>query len=476
MSTPRAVITQTLTQKPQLSQQMRQSVELLQLSGPELQRELEAQLLANPLLCLDEEEGAAGASDAVVTDDSTSPHVAEAGVAHDFREPNYLTWRGTPAESEEIDPYGTISSEESLTEHLMRQLGCLRLTAAERQRCGWIIGNLDDNGFLSDSLQELAQDCERATGVTGDEAAWSTALRLVQSLDPAGVAASGPTQALLIQLSREHADDALGEVSRRLLTQLPSALAKHDYKTAAKALGTTAETISRAHALILSLNPHPASGFSSTRQTSCVIAEVILRRDGPHWKAVLNPAVVTPLHFDEETFALLTKAKLAGQDLADWRERARDAKGFLRALEMRYSTVTAVAQAIAEMQEEFFTFGPKALKPMGLKDVASRLNLSESTVSRASSGKYLQSPCGTFELKYFFSSAVTGEDGEAASAAAARSLIVEAVGNENPAKPLSDAAIVEILAAQGVHVARRTVAKYREIEKIPPKSLRKRSS
>lgn len=471
---PRAALSQTITQKTVLSQQLRQSVELLQLSGPELQRELEVQLLSNPLLKLDEESSAAETP--IKSEGLPAQQAPEAGVAHDFREPNYLTWRGTAPETEDFDPYGAIGSQETLSDYLLHQLGCLRLAKDLRMRCAWIIGNLDDEGFLSDSLEELARDGAQVIGVTEDLYAWQEALRLVQGLDPAGIAADGPTQSLLIQLSRLEVSEEERTIASALLTGMPEALAKRDHKAAARALGVTVEKIEQAHALILSLNPHPASAFADTHETGCVIAEVLLVKTKEGWKAVLNPDVVARLRFDDETYNLLTQAKLQGKDLADWKARARDARGFVRALEMRYSTITAVAQTIADMQEAFFTEGPKALKPMGLKDIAARLGLSESTVSRAAAGKYLQSPSGTFELKYFFSSALAGDDGQTASAAAARQLIVEAVAKENPAKPLSDAAIAEILASHGIHLARRTVAKYREIEQIPPKSLRKRSS
>ena len=480
MTAPRASLSQSLAQKTALSQQLRQSVELLQLSGPELQKEIETQLSTNPLLKLEDDsdtsfdEDSQQAPESGRTHSPAALHSADAGVAQDFREPNYLTWRGTVAEIEDYDPYSSIRSEESLSDHLLRQLGCLHLSPQERLRCAWIIGNLDEQGFLPDSLEEIAEDCAASTGDDGDALAWRTALRLVQSFDPVGVAAAGPTQALILQIDRSSASKPIRTVARTLLTHCPSFLAKRDYKTAAKTLGTDTTTVREAHSLILSLNPHPASAFGDTQRSGCVIAEVILVKSANGWKALLNPAVVAKLHFDERTYKLLTDAKLEGRDLTDWRTRAREAKNFVRALEMRYSTITAVAQTIADLQEAFFSQGPRSLRPLGLKDIAQRLNLSESTVSRAVSGKYLQSPAGTFELKHFFTTALTGEDGEAASAAAARRLIVEAIAQENPAKPLSDAAIAEILAEQGIHLARRTVAKYRELEQIPPKSLRKR--
>lgn len=469
-----ASLTQTLAQKTVLSQQMRQSVELLQLSGPELQREVEEQLEANPLLRLKEADAASIQGEASVEVVEGSEDAPEAGVARDYREPNYLSWRQTAPETEDFDPFSTISLEESLTDYLLRQLGCKQAAQPIKKLGEWIIGNLDERGFLTDPPLELVSDFERASGLTVSPADWRTALALVQSLDPAGIAAAGPTESLLIQIARSGADPRIAQTAAALLQKLPTELARRDYKTAARTLDVTEEVVKKAHELILSLTPHPAAAFGDTHEAGCVIAEVLLVHEKGAWRAVLNPAVVYRLQFDEETYALLTQAKLKEQDLTEWKNRAREAKGFMRSLEMRYSTITAVAQTIVDFQQAFFTEGARALKPMSLKDIAGRLNLSESTISRAAAGKYLQSPAGTFELRHFFSSALTGDDGQNASAAAARRLIVEAVAAEDPAKPLSDAAIADILAGKGIHLARRTVAKYREIEKIPPKSLRRR--
>lgn len=240
---PRAALSQTITQKTVLSQQLRQSVELLQLSGPELQRELEVQLLSNPLLKLDEESSAAETP--IKSEELPAQQAPEAGVAHDFREPNYLTWRGTAPETEDFDPYGAIGSPETLSDYLLHQLGCLRLAEDLRMRCAWIIGNLDDEGFLSDSLEELARDGAQVIGVTEDLYAWQEALRLVQGLDPAGIAADGPTQSLLIQLSRLEVSEDERTIASALLTRMPEALAKRDHKAAARALGVTVEKSSR---------------------------------------------------------------------------------------------------------------------------------------------------------------------------------------------------------------------------------------
>ena len=269
---PAVSLTQTLTQKTQLSLQMRQSVELLQLSGPELQNEIDARLLANPLLKADDEggfafESASAAEEAPAPQKSREP-VRDAGVARDFREPNYLTWRGTLSDKEDFDPYGTLSSEESLCEHLLGQLGCLHLSADERQRCEWIIGNLDERGFLPEPLEDIARGFEQEAGRSSDMTAWRTALRLVRSFDPAGVAASGPTEALLLQLDRTQCEKSVRKAAEELLRQMPEALAKRDYKGAAKALGCPPEVIEQAHALVLSLNPPRFSPTPAKRAAS----------------------------------------------------------------------------------------------------------------------------------------------------------------------------------------------------------------
>ena len=226
----------------------------------------------------------------------------------------------------------------------MHQLGCLHLPDEERIRCAWIIGNLDDEGLLSEDFEALIQEGKQALNVSDDENAWCCALRLVQSFDPAGVAASSPTHALLIQLSRLNVPETIRSLACELLSHMPETLARRDHKAAAKALGVAVEDVEQAHDLILSLNPHPASAFADIHEAGCVIAEVLLVKADGRWKAILNPAVVSRLRFDDETYNLLTQAKLHGEDLAKWKARARDARGFVRALEMRYSTITLVVR------------------------------------------------------------------------------------------------------------------------------------
>ncbi len=464
---PVSSLAQTLTQKTTLTLQQRRSIEILQLSGPQLQSEILAQLDANPLLEADMPDDLPAIEDEMPS--------ADAGVAQDFRNPGLLSWRTTPAVTEDYDPFGTVASTETLTDHLLFQLGCLHISERDKTLCAWLIGNLDENGFLTDSLEELVQQSDLTERLDVLPEEWSAALTLLQSFEPAGVGARDAAHSLLLQLRSRDCEPQLTSAATKLLTDAPLELARRDFKAAGKKTGLDADTVQAAHALILTLNPHPAAQFADTRENSCVIAEIMIVRENGRWCAKLNPQAVSRLHFCEKSFELLTHAKLSKEENAVWREKAAQAKGFVRSLEMRYSTIAAVAQCIADIQQEFFTEGEAALKPMALKDISARLGLAESTVSRAVSGKYMQTPRGTFKLKKFFTSALVSDGVTVVSAAATRKLIREAVASEDPAKPLSDTKICELLAAQGVHLARRTVAKYREIEGIAPKALRRKA-
>ena len=467
-------LAQTIAQKTTLSLVQRQSVELLQATAAELTAQIASTVAANPLIeRLDNPTPVEPAAPHALESERT---VELAGVARSDREPSYLTWSKSPASGDEddFDPYGRISADVTLSEHLLQQAGCLPLTETDRFLVEWIIGSLDEEGFFTDTLEECAQSCPVAV----QPEAWSAALKLVQSFDPAGVAAGDAVESLVLQLERRMQSESNGEKERaqlavRLLREARSFLAKRDFRGAAKVLCTSPQAVADAFALLGTLNPHPASGFSDMRQSLCIIPEVVVRKTEAGWKAELNPAAVPRLRFDHASFELLTSAKLKGEAKTVWSKQAAEAKHFVHAVEQRFSTIAAVAQTIVDLQPAFFESGPAALTPMGLKDVAARLELAESTVSRACAGKYMQTGAGTFEFKSFFSSSVTSDDGAGVSSAAVRRRICEIVAGENPVKPLSDAAIAEMLAAEGIRVARRTVAKYRELEHIAPKSLRK---
>ena len=322
------------------------------------------------------------------------------------------------------------------------------------------MGCLDDNGFLADPLE----DCAASAPFAADDAVWRAALRLLQSFDPSGVAALNLAESLLLQIkARTDLADDVRQAAEALLAAGPERLVKLTTAKAARTFKQPESVVAAAISAVRKLTPRPAADFADPRQSAAGIPDVILYRTEAGLKVRLNPQVVPALRFNDEYFQLLTKAKLSGDEAAQWKTRSQDAKTFIRALEQRFSTVTAVAQTNVD-----------ALRPMVLRDVAQRLNLSESTVSRATVGKYLQTDRGTFELKFFFTSALTGGTAGAVSALTARRRIRELIDAEDPKAPLSDEAIARQLTVKGIEIARRTVAKYREAENIAPKSLRRR--
>lgn len=465
MPGPAFGLQQTAVQKTTLNLSQRQSVELLQLTSVELEQSVEAILATNPLV------------ESVETTEVPEPEThqpsvdeSEAGVAHDFKEPNFLTWGTSPVDDDDFDPFAKVATSENLTDVLLQQVGELHLTDAERSRVQWLIGNLDENGFLPDGLE-----CTESCPEHYEAAEWQDALDLLQSLDPAGVGASTAIESLTLQLERQrnHKNEPVIDLAIRLLTETKDLVAKRDFKSAARILSTTPEASLEAYRLICTLNPHPGANYADTANNQTVIPEIVVQKTVKGLIAVLNPAVVPTLRFDSESYELITKAKLTGDEKTAWKEKAAEAKLFVRSLEQRFATITAVAQAIIDAQPDFFEAGPTGLKPMGLKDIAMRLSMAESTVSRACAGKYMQTPLGTFEFKSFFTSSVAGSDGLSVSSSVVRKRITELVAAENPQKPLSDAAIADLLAKEGIELARRTVAKYRELEHIAPKSLRK---
>lgn len=482
-------LSQRQSQRTTLTLMQRQSVELLQLTAPELASAVDEALASNPLLEAlpqDETAEAAPPEPAEPAAEQKAAFDAALGMDANFersREAALITWKKTAEsadrrEDDDSDPFARLAHERTLTEHLMEQLSCARAPDSVRLLTAWLIGNLTEEGFLAEAPGEVFSTCP----VPATDRERAQALALLQGLDPAGVGARNAVEALLLQLSRR-AQSASGDGAQRialaqaLLTHCAPELMRRDFKAAARMLESTAADVQAAFELISELNPHPASDFADVRESAFVVPEIIVTREdapqGPQWVARLNAAIVPRLRFDFENFELLTRAKLSREQKSAWNRMAGEARSFVHALEFRFSTITAVAQKIVDLQRGFFSKGPAALRPLQLRDVAQALGMSESTISRATSGKYMQTPLGTFELKHFFGTGFASGHGEQVSAAAVRGRIRALVAAEDPARPLSDGAIAEALAREGVQIARRTVAKYRELEHIAPKSLRR---
>ena len=454
-------------QKLALTPQLKEALQVLQMSTQDLAEAVAEKAAANPLIetdadgfdpTFDHGEAPPPAVDPV-------PFDRPVGVESNFeRSEALITWsqtaRRTENEDESPEAGELVAREETLAEHLLKQLGCSSADPELKACAEWLVGCLDDNGFLADPLE----DCAASAPFAADDAVWRAALRLLQSFDPSGVAALNLAESLLLQIkARTDLADDVRHAAEPLLAAGPERLVKLTTAKAARTIKQPESVVAAAISAVRKLTPRPAADFADPRQSAAVIPDVILYRTEAGLKVRLNPQVVPALRFNDEYFQLLTKAKLSGDEAAQWKTRSQDAKTFIRALEQRFSTVTAVAQTIVD-----------ALRPMVLRDVAQRLNLSESTVSRATVGKYLQTDRGTFELKFFFTSALTGGTAGAVSALTARRRIRELIDAEDPKAPLSDEAIARQLTVKGIEIARRTVAKYREAENIAPKSLRRR--
>jgi RNA polymerase sigma-54 factor len=394
------------------------------------------------------------------------------------------------------------------------QLGSTAVTDRDRALVGMLIEAVDENGYLGVSLEELIELCGAAEQVDPEEL--HAALSLLQSFDPPGVGATSVSECMRLQIdARLNGLPPTGQAEERRILQLArkivcehlQLLATRDFVKLRKVLDADDALLRAAHQRIRGLNPHPGVGFA-TSAPDYVVPDILVRRVSGRWVARLNPDVVPRLRVNH-TYAAILKSETgktaaanakpgpregtdtpeagaahmpAGANGAppgtapaagDWSTRLQDARWLIRNLRQRFQTIERVAQAIVERQSRFFTYGAIAMRPLVLREIAATLGLHESTISRVTANKYMATPFGVFELRYFFGSHVATEAGGEASSTAIRALIKQLVEAEAPTNPLSDSRIAEMLGAQGMVVARRTVAKYRELMQIPPAAMRK---
>jgi RNA polymerase sigma-54 factor len=445
-----------------LTPQLQQSIRFLQLSAQDLEREVAEALLENPLLEREDEYdtdgGLAVANETRAQEDrwlltSASGRMGNAN-----------------ADDEPTRPEAALPH--TLQEHLLQQLRLTRAGARDCALVGLLIEELDENGYLPTPLDEMLACLPPELGVSSGEL--HTALRLLQSFDPPGVGATSLGDSLCLQMNTlvvEPGGDIPPEVlscAREIAARHLSLLASGNLNRLREALSCDQATLRRAHALLLGLEPRPARAFA-THTADYVTPDVLVHRVRKRWVASVNPAVMPRLRVNAIYESLLEQAPVA----AELQAQVQQAHGLLKSVNQRFVTILRVAQAVVERQQDFFEHGVKAMRPLILRDIAQALQLHESTVSRATKQKYAQTPWGVIELKRFFGTALQTEDGETTSATAVRSLITSLVAGESSKKPLSDSQIAARLAEQGVTIARRTVAKYREAAGIEPAILRK---
>ena len=475
-----------LSQHLTLTPQLQQSIKLLQLSTIELNQEIERFLLENPMLEREDGEGdfvpagtpAPGSQperEATPADSAAEPagETLRQEGGEGSSEEESIDWSnvGTGASSrseddEDIDYQEFQAAGVSLREHLDQQIALSPLSDHDRALVRFIIEALDDDGYLHQSLEDLLELLPPESGIEIEELA--IALHHVQNLEPAGIGARSPQECLALQL-RTRPADAHQALALDIVTNHLELLAERNFVKLKKLTGCDDDALRAAHALICSLDPHPGSQYS-TSETRYVLPDVIVRKLRGRWTVSLNQDAMPRLRINRLYASLLQQNRSQGGGLGG---QLQEARWLIRNVQQRFDTILRVSQAIVDQQRQFFDHGAVAMRPLTLREIADQLELHESTVSRVTTQKYMATPRGVFELKYFFGSHVATDTGGAASSTAIRALIRQLVEAEDSKKPLSDAKIAEVLGQQGIVVARRTVAKYRESLNIPPVSMRK---
>jgi len=360
----------------------------------------------------------------------------------------------------------------SLVEHLRSQLMLLKESPTVLQLVRALIESLDENGFLSVTKADidalLTHDGTDSDLIDDDD--WQTAVRALQSLDPPGVGASDLRECLLLQLA-VLPNNATTRLARRVVGEALEHLGRRDYLRIRKLLDIDETELKAAHAVIRTLTPHPGAPFADVT-ASQMVPDVIVRRSKRRWVAELNPVAVPRLTVNSVYADMLQRQKEGRSTPLS--TQLQEARWLVKNVAQRFDTILRVSSEIVERQQAFFDHGEVAMRPLVLREVADALGLHESTVSRVTTQKYLSSLRGSFELKYFFGSHVATDAGGAASSTAIRAMIKTLISEEDTIDPLTDSRIAELLGEQGIIVARRTVAKYRELQNIAPVNLRRR--
>ncbi|MFN3919692.1 MAG: RNA polymerase factor sigma-54 [Methylohalobius sp.] len=465
---------QQLTMTPQLQQAIR----LLQLSSIELKQEIQEALESNIMLELADEGRSVpaaehsvtpGAEDQVAPDSETIPEELPLDVAwEDVYDNVYSTLGPDEADS---DFLVSKSAPQGLHEHLQWQLELSHFSERDAIVATAIIDAINPDGYLEVSVEELHQDLIQQLPDL-ELAEVQAVLHQVQNFDPPGVAATSLGECLALQLRQLPETTPWREEALRVVTEYLGDLSKQNAAALKTALGLDDQGIEQVMALIRTLNPRPGIAFNC-EETQYIIPDVFVAKKNGRFEVSLNPEIAPKLRINPFYSSLVKRADRSEDNLS-MKSHLQEARWFLRSLQSRNETLLKVAQCIVQKQQAFFEHGEIAMKPMILKDVAEELNMHESTISRVTTNKYMHTPRGIYEFKYFFSSHVSTQTGGCCSATAIKALIKELIEHENPARPLSDLKLAELIQAKGINIARRTVAKYREAMHIPPSSERRR--
>ncbi len=453
-----------LSQHLTLTPQLQQSIRLLQLSTVELNQEIERILMDNPALEREESEHEAPAKGTSESVAASGPAESAAPEAADWPSEAAANWRG-PEDDEEGDRTHATADTPTLRDHLRAQLTLTNLGIRDRAFVEILIDALDEDGYLTQPLEEIAALLPPEAEASAEEL--KIALCHLQQFEPAGVGARTPAECLSLQI-RNLPDQAGRALALQIVEKHLELLAARDYTRLKSATGADDDALRAAQRLIQALNPRPGAAFAKI-EARYVVPDVTVKKVRNVWRASLNPDAMPRLRINR-LYAELAAAARSGAGISS---QLQEARWLIKNVQQRFDTILRVSQAIVDRQRHFLEHGEVAMRPLVLREIASTLSLHESTISRVTTQKYMATPRGTFELKYFFGSHVATEAGGAASSTAIRALIKQLVAAEDTKAPLSDARISQILGEQGIVVARRTIAKYRESMQIPPVNQRK---
>jgi RNA polymerase sigma-54 factor len=465
---------QSLTLTPQLQQ----SIRLLQLSTVELNQEIDEFMAQNPFLeraDFDDGESAAPPAQNGLATTNGSEAPAPTTDTSDRRDSIELADFSAPSRTssgavdDDSDGFSHIpANEPTLAEHLLQQLQLTQLMPRDVQIAAVLVAHLDEDGYLASDLAELHAMIESEMEVEPEEL--SIALKHIQNLDPPGVGARNLGECLRLQLEALPQDTPWRAQALTCVTDYLGLLGNKDFTKLKRALRVDEDGLREVRDLIVSLDPKPGRRFG-TGDVRYVTPDVVVRKVGPEWRVFLNQEALPRLRVNKVYADLIAKSRDAnGRGLAG---QLQEARWMMKNVQQRFDTILRVTEAIVDRQRNFFEHGEVAMKPLVLREIADQVGLHESTISRVTTQKYMLTSRGLFELKYFFGSHVGTDTGGACSSTAIRALIKQLVSAEDQKKPLSDNSISDLLAEQGIVVARRTVAKYREAMQIQPANLRK---
>jgi RNA polymerase sigma-54 factor len=485
---------QQLTMTPQLQQAIR----LLQLSTLDLQQEIQEALESNPLLEMEDNsdfptgdsalqgnddkfsnETASASSDSMDTNEALEKGDIPDELPIDSTWDEYISASSAPAPSTSSSSSSSSGSgedghvfqgetSENIQDHLLWQMRLTHFSEVDIAIAVAIIDSIDESGYLTISTEEVLASLDHDE-IEIDEV--ECVLKRIQMFDPVGSGSRSPQECLMVQLNQFAPDTRWLNEAKMLINEYADLLSSKDYRTLMRKTRLKEDELREVMRLLQSLNPRPGSALLIS-ESEYVIPDVSVMKKNGRWQVELNPDSLPKLNVNQQYAAMSRNAKNTS-DSQFIRSHMQEAKWFIKSLESRNDTLLKVANCIVQQQIGFFEHGPEMMKPMVLNDVAEMVDMHESTISRVTTQKYMHTPRGIYELKYFFSSHVATDSGGECSSTAIRALIKKLVAAEMPNKPLSDSKIAEVLADQGIQVARRTIAKYRESLSIPPSNQRK---